>query len=66
MITLWALHELSLEDAVRADRFLLTNGQLRIESDRLAADLTARGYPVRATSAASRADRGSVQALEVD
>ena len=66
VITFWALHGLSLEDAVRADRFLLTDGQLRVESDRLAADLTARGYPVRVTSAASRADWGSVQALEVD
>lgn len=66
VITMWALHRLSLDEAVRADRFLLADGELRIESDRLAADLEARGYPVRVTPPESKADWGSIQALEID
>ena len=66
VVTMWALHRVSLEEAVRADRFLLADGELRTESDRLAAELKARGYPVRVTPAQSKADWGSVQALEID
>ena len=66
VVTLWALHGQGLEQAVPADRFILTDGELRIESDRLRADLVARGYPVRVTAPETRANYGSVQALEVD
>ena len=66
VVTMWALHGLSLDEAVPADRFLLADGELRIESDRLAEELRARGYPVRVTPAASKADWGSIQALAID
>ena len=66
VITMWALHGMSLDEAVAADRFILADGQLSIESDRLAGDLRARGYPVRVTSPESRANWGSVQALQID
>ena len=66
VITLWALHGQDLEQAVPAERFMLTDGQMRLESDRLRADLTARGYKVRVTLPEYRANYGSVQALEID
>ncbi|WP_298458485.1 gamma-glutamyltransferase [uncultured Cellulomonas sp.] len=66
VITMWALHGMSLDEAVAADRFILADGQLSIESDRLAGDLRARGYPVRVTAPESKANWGSVQALQID
>lgn len=66
VVTLWALHGQELEQAVPADRFQLTGGELRLESDRLRADLEARGYRVRVTAPGARASYGSVQVLEVD
>lgn len=66
VVTLWALHDLDLEPAVRAERFLLSDGELRLESDRLADELRARGYTVRVPNPAYPEVFGSVQALEVD
>ncbi|WP_225752603.1 gamma-glutamyltransferase [Actinotalea sp. Marseille-Q4924] len=66
VVSLWALHGQDLEEAVPAERFMLTGGQMRLESDRLRAELEARGYAVRVTPPGSRASYGSVQALEVD
>lgn len=66
VVTLWALHGQELDQAVPAERFMLTDGQMRLESDRLRADLETRGYKVRVTAPEYRANYGSVQALEVD
>ncbi|MCG7284767.1 gamma-glutamyltransferase [Cellulomonas sp. ACRRI] len=66
VVTLWALHGLSLEEAVPVDRFILDNGRLRLETDGIAEQMRARGYQVQVTPATSRPNYGSVQALEID
>ncbi|EYR65178.1 hypothetical protein N866_10130 [Actinotalea ferrariae CF5-4] len=66
VVTLWALHGQELEQAVPAERFLLTGGRLRLESPRLAEELRGRGYDVRVTNPDSPEIYGSVQALEID
>lgn len=66
VVALWALHDQNLDVAVTAERFFLNGGQLRLESSRLSADLTALGYDVRVTSPGGRSVYGSVQALDVD
>ena len=66
VVTLWALHGLSLEESVTAERFMFTDGQMRLETDRLADELQERGYRTRVTFPEFRANYGSVQALEVD
>lgn len=62
----WALHDQELEEAVPAGRFILTGGELRLETPELADDLRGLGYPVRVIDPLYRSDFGSVQALEVD
>lgn len=66
VVTRWALHGQGLEQAITAERFHLTGGELRLESDRLRAELAALGYTVRVTGPAARPNYGSVQALEID
>ncbi|KGM09375.1 hypothetical protein N868_02390 [Cellulomonas carbonis T26] len=66
VVTLWALHGQDLATAVAAERFMLTDGRMRLETDRLRGELQARGYAVRVTLPEYRANYGSVQALEVD
>ncbi|GIG28104.1 gamma-glutamyltransferase [Cellulomonas marina] len=66
VIMLWALQRVSLDDAVRTDRFILADGVLRLESERLRTEMTALGYPVRVHPSDARADWGSIQALQVN
>lgn len=66
VITRWALHGQPLETAVPAGRFILTDGELRLESPELAEGTRALGYEVVVADAASRANYGSVQALAID
>lgn len=66
VVILWALHGLSLDQAVPIDRFILDRGVLRLESDGLADPMQELGYQVEVTSPASRANYGSVQALAID
>ena len=66
VITRWALHGQDLEEAIPAERFILTDGVLWLESDRLVAEMIARGYDARAIPTANIPNLGSVQALAVD
>lgn len=66
VVTRWALHDQDLEEAIPAERFVLTDGILWLESDRLVEELVARGYDARAVPPANIPNLGSVQALEVD
>jgi gamma-glutamyltranspeptidase/glutathione hydrolase len=66
VVTRWALHGQPLETAVPAGRFILTDGELRLEDPQLAEETRAMGYDVVVTDEASRANYGSVQALAVD
>ena len=66
VVTLWALHGLSLAEAIPVDRFILDNGRLRLETDSIAEQMRTKGYEVQVTPATSRANYGSVQALEID
>ena len=66
VITRWALHDQPLDSAVRAGRFILTDGELRLETPPLAERLGAMGYDVVVTDQAARANYGSVQALAVN
>ncbi|GAA4719053.1 gamma-glutamyltranspeptidase / glutathione hydrolase [Promicromonospora umidemergens] len=66
VVVRWALHRQSLEDAVRAGRFILTDGQLRLETRGLADPMAALGYDVVVSDQAELANYGSVQALAVD
>ncbi len=66
VVTRWALHDQELSEAIPADRFRLTDGELRLESATLAQKLTARGYNTRVIDPIDRADFGSVQALDID
>jgi gamma-glutamyltranspeptidase/glutathione hydrolase len=66
VVTRWALHGQPLEMAVPAGRFILTDGELRLESPQLAAETLAMGYNVVIADEASRANYGSIQALAID
>jgi gamma-glutamyltranspeptidase/glutathione hydrolase len=66
VVTRWALHEQPLEAAVPAGRFILTDGELRLETAQLADGTRALGYDVVVADDASRANYGSIQALAVD
>lgn len=66
VVTRWALHDQDLDVAIPAERFILTNGILWLESDRLVPEMTSRGYDARAMPPASIPNLGSVQALEID
>ncbi|WP_197275037.1 gamma-glutamyltransferase [Luteipulveratus halotolerans] len=61
----WALHHQSLPDAVRAPRFILDEGDLRLEAATHRNALTRLGYRARVTAPSTRANYGSVQALDV-
>ncbi|MEU4365155.1 gamma-glutamyltransferase [Promicromonospora sp. NPDC023987] len=66
VITRWALHGQPLKTAIPAGRFILTDGELRLETPRLADGTRALGYDVVVADEASQANYGSVQALAVD
>lgn len=62
----WALHGQPLKTAVPAGRFILTDGELRLETPQLAEGTRALGYDVVVSDEAYRASYGSVQALAVN
>jgi gamma-glutamyltranspeptidase/glutathione hydrolase len=66
VVTRWALHGQPLETAVPAGRFILTDGELRLESPQLAEETRAMGYNVVVSDEASQANYGSIQALAVN
>jgi gamma-glutamyltranspeptidase/glutathione hydrolase len=66
VVTRWALHGQPLETAVPAGRFILTDGELRLETPLLAEETRALGYDVVVADEASRANYGSIQALAID
>lgn len=66
VITRWALQGQSLDEAIPAERFLLDQGVLRLETEALASEMRSRGYTVEVAPEATRYLFGSVQALEVD
>lgn len=66
VVTRWALHGQPLETAVPAGRFILTDGELRLENPELAEGTRALGYDVVVADEASRANYGSVQALAIN
>lgn len=66
VLTRWSLHDQDLDQAVPAERFILTDGILWLESDQLVADLRTRGYDAQQIPPALIANHGSVQALEID
>lgn len=66
VVTRWALHGQSLAQAVPADRFLLDDGRLQLETAALREAMTQRGYRVEVVPRARRVDFGSTQALDVD
>jgi gamma-glutamyltranspeptidase/glutathione hydrolase len=66
VVTRWALHGQPLETAIPAGRFILTDGELRLETPQLADGTRALGYDVVVSDEASLANYGSVQALAVD
>ncbi|MFI6428431.1 gamma-glutamyltransferase [Promicromonospora sp. NPDC050880] len=66
VVTRWALHGQPLESAIPAGRFILTDGELRLENPQLAEATRTMGYDVVVADEASRANYGSVQALAVD
>ncbi|WP_454850067.1 gamma-glutamyltransferase [Promicromonospora soli] len=66
VVTRWALHDQPLETAIPAGRFILTDGELRLESPQLAEATRAMGYNVVVADEASRANYGSIQALAVN
>jgi gamma-glutamyltranspeptidase/glutathione hydrolase len=65
VVTRWALHDQPLKTAVRAGRFLLTDGELRLETQQLADAARGLGYDVVVTDEAARSTYGSVQALAI-
>ncbi len=66
VVARWALHDQPLETAVRAGRFYLTDGELRLETPHLADALRGMGYDVVVTDEATRPSYGSVQALAIN
>lgn len=66
VITRWALHGQPLKTAIPAGRFILTDGELRLETPQLADGSRALGYDVVVSDEASQANYGSVQALAID
>ena len=62
----WSLHDVDLAELVAAPRFIHTGGEMVLETDLHRAALAERGYAVRVVEPATRADFGSVNALEVD
>ncbi|MFX0538524.1 gamma-glutamyltransferase [Ornithinimicrobium sp. Y1847] len=66
VVTRWALHGQTLDEAVPAERFILTQGILWLESGRLLDQLIARGYDARVLAPERIPNLGSVQALDVD
>ncbi|GAB2487351.1 gamma-glutamyltransferase [Promicromonospora xylanilytica] len=66
VVTRWALHGQPLEAAIPAGRFILTDGELRLETPLLAEETRALGYDVVVADEASRANYGSIQALAID
>ena len=66
VVARWALHGQPLETAVRADRFYLSDGELRLETPQLADAMGGLGYDVVVTDEASRSSYGSVQALAIN
>ncbi|WP_460888374.1 gamma-glutamyltransferase [Promicromonospora xylanilytica] len=66
VITRWALHGQPLKTAIPAGRFILTDGELRLETPQLADGTRALGYDVVVADEASQANYGSVQALAIN
>ncbi len=66
VVARWALHGQPLEIAVRAGRFYLTAGELRLETPQLAGAMGQMGYDVVVTDEVARPSYGSVQALAID
>ncbi|WP_454852390.1 gamma-glutamyltransferase [Promicromonospora soli] len=66
VVTRWALHGQPLETAVRAGRFILSDGELRLETPQLADAMGTMGYDVVVSNETERANYGSIQALAVN